>query len=633
MVVGKSILSGLVIKVPGPWNGYSLENRKMQAKNLATYHLRLFLPDEGEYSLHVPQIATAYLLFVNGIPVASNGIVHPDLSRCKPQFLPLVADFHSRITNDIVFWVANPNNDKGGMWLVPQIGPRKTIHAARENSIAVDCFTIGVLLIMAFYHIGLWILRPQDRSSIYFALFCLLTAVRTSVNGEMYLLQLFPNLPWEWNVKLDYMSIPSAAAFLLFVQSIYRQKLSKPIIQGLCGILLIFTVMVLFLPNRIYGIIQTPFLFLTLIGCICVLVIVISRIFLGDMEAALMLSGFVVLVLTVLNDILFALRVFTAFGNITAFGLVLFIFFQSFVLSLRSSRAFRTAETLSISLESEVKERTLELVIERNLLSKQNHQMMGELQMARKIQDKLIPKESPLGCIAYWYQPMLQVGGDFFDFIRLRNGRIGIFISDVSGHGMAAALVTSMIKSYTMQYLPEIDNPAEVLHLLNDFLCDMDVGQFVTAFYLIYDPRTREMTWASAGHNIPFQVISGELVLLPVERKGFPLAVMKNRELMNTGKPYFNETGILPEHSRLLLYTDGLLETVNINDKEISGDKRALEEFEYRALGRVIRRCGGLNADKLIPEIVKSLIAFRGGKEFDDDVCIICIDTENVCES
>jgi multiple sugar transport system substrate-binding protein len=267
-----------------------------------------------------------------------------------------------------------------------------------------------------------------------------------------------------------------------------------------------------------------------------------------------------------------------------------------------------------------------ELQSEKDQLKKRNAIMENELEMARKIQRQSIPSESPVPYIAFLYKPMDKVGGDFFDFIHFQsNNWIGIFISDVSGHGVAAAYITSMIKSNLLQNAPYISNPASILELLNGNLIHQSAGNFITAFYGIFKPDTREFLFSNAGHNPPYIINNQGIHPLEVRKQGIPLAVLDNEDLIGLNKKYTNQSAIIPSGSKLLLYTDGLTESVPVQQKENS-EESDLKDFESVKLSEVLADSTGLSPQELILFLNCALIDYRGLDDFEDDVCIICLD-------
>ena len=192
-------------------------------------------------------------------------------------------------------------------------------------------------------------------------------------------------------------------------------------------------------------------------------------------------------------------------------------------------------------LEQTVKERTVELERERNNLKEKNESMERDLQMAKLIHGQLMPSKTPGDFIHSFYKPMDMVGGDFYDFIHFRDpDKLGIFISDVSGHGLAAAFITSMVKTIILQSGEKKLNPADLLSFINEILYNQVGGNFVTAFYGIYDKKTRMLTFANAGHNPPYVISPDDKVEYLNGHKTVPLAIMDNDSLKKRGKIFKN---------------------------------------------------------------------------------------------
>jgi HAMP domain-containing protein len=176
----------------------------------------------------------------------------------------------------------------------------------------------------------------------------------------------------------------------------------------------------------------------------------------------------------------------------------------------------RALDDYAANLERKVEERTHELEKEREELALKNNIIQNDLHLARKIQQGLVPVSSPLPCISFLYKPMEQVGGDFYDFIRFRDRhKTGIFICDVSGHGVSAAFITTMIKTAILQSGERKENPAELLTYINDLLCGQTAGNFITALYCIWFPDERRVLYANAGHPQPYLVSDSGVSRLP----------------------------------------------------------------------------------------------------------------------
>ena len=179
-----------------------------------------------------------------------------------------------------------------------------------------------------------------------------------------------------------------------------------------------------------------------------------------------------------------------------------------------------------------------------------------DLRVARGIQHALLPKDLPElegWGIAHHYRPAREVGGDFYDFLNLNDGRVGLVIGDASGKGIPAALVMACTQSVLRAVAQRAGlTPGQVLEEANEVLCTyLPPNMFVTCFYAILDPESATLRYANAGHDLPYLWHSGECEEL--RARGMPLGLMP-------GMSYEEKEIGLQEGDAALLYTDGLVE-------------------------------------------------------------------------
>jgi predicted ester cyclase len=180
-----------------------------------------------------------------------------------------------------------------------------------------------------------------------------------------------------------------------------------------------------------------------------------------------------------------------------------------------------------------------------------------ELIVARDIQHTSLPKEVPQ--LEGWqsspyYQPAREVGGDFYDFHLLSEGRLGLVVGDATGKGVPAALVMSTTLGMLQLAARALDfpSPGEVLKQVNEtLLARIPSNMFVTCFYAILEPESGRLSYANAGHDLPYLWYSGECVEL--RARGMPLGLMP-------GMGYEEKETVLQGGDSALLYTDGLVE-------------------------------------------------------------------------
>jgi sigma-B regulation protein RsbU (phosphoserine phosphatase) len=186
-----------------------------------------------------------------------------------------------------------------------------------------------------------------------------------------------------------------------------------------------------------------------------------------------------------------------------------------------------------------------------------------ELDIARRIQSSILPREMPRVpglAVAARYRPMTAVAGDFYDFLELDRERLGVLVADVSGHGVPAALIASMVKVALAAQQARADHPSAVLRGLNDVLCGRLGGQYVTAAYLFVDAASGLIRYAAAGHPPMLRAPRRRPEVREVERNGLVLGFVPTAG-------YDEVEQALEAGDRLLLYTDGLVEASNGSDE------------------------------------------------------------------
>jgi sigma-B regulation protein RsbU (phosphoserine phosphatase) len=253
---------------------------------------------------------------------------------------------------------------------------------------------------------------------------------------------------------------------------------------------------------------------------------------------------------------------------------------------------------------------TSNLVLSNEL--KQAYQALDkELKVVGEIQRSLLPAELPripTMDLAAYYQPSARAGGDYYDFFPLPEGKWGIFIADVSGHGTPAAVLMAVTHCIAHTHPGPPLQPAHVLEYLNYHLAARytNNGNFVTAFYGIYDPETRRLTYASAGHNPPRIKRCQDGSLLALDRvRGLPLGIRENGA-------YEEAVQQLQTGDQIIFYTDGITEALN-PEGELFGTER---------LDQVLENCS-LQASALLDSTLRAVEDFAGGRPLHDDQTLI----------
>jgi len=239
----------------------------------------------------------------------------------------------------------------------------------------------------------------------------------------------------------------------------------------------------------------------------------------------------------------------------------------------------------------------------------EREQVEQELRVARSIQQASLPKEIPTlegWEIAPHYQPAREVGGDFYDFFELENGHFGLVVGDATGKGMPAALVMATTCGMLRAVAQSSDSPGEVLGRVNEALsARIPPNMFVTCFYALLDPETGRLSYANAGHDLPYLRRGNDAEQL--RARGMPLGLM-------SGVDYEEGHDYLRQGDGILFYSDGLVEAHN-QHREMFGSPRLrrliMEHDEERALSEVL---------------LEELYTFTGeGWEQEDDITLLTL--------
>lgn len=198
----------------------------------------------------------------------------------------------------------------------------------------------------------------------------------------------------------------------------------------------------------------------------------------------------------------------------------------------------------------------------------EKERMARELEEAKTVQLSLFPNWTPdiEGIeIEGLCLPCQGVGGDWFDYIPLSNGRLGIVLADVSGKGMAAALLMSSTRSILRMFAEKISSPGELLSQVNTMLIqDFPKTKFVTMIYGIIDPKEKTFTFANAGHMSPILLQKSDVNFVETD-SGLPLGLLDGN---------YSEIKInLYDGDKLLLYSDGVTEAMNSKNEEYGSER------------------------------------------------------------
>ena len=240
-----------------------------------------------------------------------------------------------------------------------------------------------------------------------------------------------------------------------------------------------------------------------------------------------------------------------------------------------------------------------------------------ELRVARLIQQTLLPKETPALAgwrVAQYYQPARAVGGDFYDFLYLPDGRLGVVVGDVTDKGVPAALVMATTRSILRGTATRLSSPGQVLERANELLCpDIPPNMFVTCLYAILDPADGRLEYANAGHDLPY-LRRHDGSVEELRARGMPLGLMP-------GMQYEEKETTLAPGDNVLFYSDGIVEA---HDPQY-------EMFSFPRLRDLLAGHPEENGPELINFLLDELGRFTGsGWEQEDDITLVTLEHQPV---
>jgi serine phosphatase RsbU (regulator of sigma subunit) len=250
-----------------------------------------------------------------------------------------------------------------------------------------------------------------------------------------------------------------------------------------------------------------------------------------------------------------------------------------------------------------------QLVRQQQAEARNRERIEQELKVAQLIQQQFLPKavpDLPSWHVAAFYRPARTVGGDFYDFIALPDGRVMLVVGDVTDKGVPAALVMASTHALLRGAAPRLISPGEVLAHVNDLLCvDIPAHMFVTCLVLVLDPATGRLDFANAGHDVPYVRTAGGVAEL--RARGMPLGLMPGAE-------YEEKTFQMEPGDCALLHSDGLAEA--------HGPGR--EMFGFPRVAALVGK--GESGEGLIDACLTELAAFTGeGHEQEDDITLVTL--------
>lgn len=595
--------------VPSIWKDIEVDGAKLPAHGFGTYRIKVLTDSIGlNFALRIGSISSASKVYVDDELLFEAGNIGKSKEEVKPGFTSGVKLFRTKAKEfNVIIQVSNFHYTKGGVWNnINSIGFAEHVFEEWERNVGIRLFMLGSILIIAIYFFGIYVLNRQNKSSLFFSLFCLDIGVRSVMLDELYILKIFPNFDWHWLVRFEYLTLPVGSLFfILFIYDLlpYAYKLSVKILVGI-NILAISSIV--FLSVNAFTGVLLLYQVILLINSGFAFYLVVRGLIKKDKIAVVLIIALFVFLITIINDILYVGKVINTFF-MTTYGFMFFILMQAYLLSYRFLRLFnetqkmaKNLEALNQNLELKVQERTAEIQEANNVLKDQYeeisaqhdeiaaqrdsiHQQNKELKKqkqvitdsinyAQRIQRAILPSRNILaGHLSdhfIYYKPKDIVSGDFYWFTQ-KDDKLIIAAADCTGHGVPGAFMSMLGMAFLAEIsrLEKVESTAQFLEHLREKV-KQSLRQYdksalqkegMDLALCIYDPSSGEIEFSGA-YNSLYIVRKGELLVFKGDRQ--PVSVHPKE------RPFTSNRIKVEQDDVFYLFSDGYPDQVGGENRQ-----------------------------------------------------------------
>jgi class 3 adenylate cyclase len=381
----------IFVKAPSEWNSYKIDGKTVGSIGYATYRVRILTSGTNQvYGIKMQECGTAYAMYVNGKLVGTNGIVGTSQRTMVPEYKPQVIYFTDSSTSlDVVVHISNYYHRVGGLWYTLEIGLPQQAAQLREGALYFELFLFGALIMAAILHLGLFILRRSDLSNLYFAVFCLLVAIRTFVTGENAFHTIaFTGADFGLYIRMEYISVYCVPPFfLMFINRLYPEEVKTFWVWALWAVMGTLIVIVAVTPSSFFSK-QVNIFYLACAAAILVVIYGLIRASIRKKEGAILfIVGFGFFVSAFVNDMLLAKGIIQS-RPMFALGAFVFIFSQSYIISQRFAFAYQRVERLTDYLKKT--NIALELFVPTEFLKYLGKKSITEFRLGDQVQQEMI---------------------------------------------------------------------------------------------------------------------------------------------------------------------------------------------------------------------------------------------------
>jgi signal transduction histidine kinase len=345
------------IQVPGVWNNHVLLDKsvtpiELGANGYATYKLTIKNLRQSRYRLRIPFEPTSYIVYFNQEKFESGKFGINKETAVPIDMLNYIEINHSNKDEDLIIFITISNyfTTKSGLTNSISLGLDTKVRKNQLIHLGQELFVSGILFIIGLYHFSLFILRREDKSTLFFGLFCVSMSLRSLMHGEGYFKIIFSNIKFGTNVKIEFFNLfILLPIFYEFIYKLFPEELNKKIKIFTQSCSLLFCITTFFFSTNLIYLSYGYFRFLIIFSIIHIIYTVIIALRNRRDGSILFLIGFSIFAIIIINDLLHNSQIINT-GLFTPIGLVIFVFLQSYIVAARFSKAFHEVQILSTTL-------------------------------------------------------------------------------------------------------------------------------------------------------------------------------------------------------------------------------------------------------------------------------------------